>query len=137
MSTLQRCLVMGCCIVLAVGIGCTNSQMIVKGPPPGTAASATFSTDSSGNCEQNGVEGGKLQINSAGAKWIPPNATSTLEIQLAPGCGFSSCSFGPGGAGAALSSGTSTATNNTTILYQSIKIDGQNCTLNGDGMIMK
>jgi hypothetical protein len=131
----------GCLITMAVlsviGFPGCQPRYGYFPPPPGkdVITSITLGKDSSGNCTQNGVEGGKAVVQAPyQVNWIVPNATS-LTVTLSAGCSTPVCTFSSASSGSV--SGTLTASTSP-INYSSITTSsGQLCTVSGDGLIMK
>jgi len=111
------------------------------GSKVGNAATINLSLVGSSNlCVQNGVEGGKVVMDSTGVTWTGPAAAFTVTFSSA-NCPVSpppnsTCSFASSGGNA--STGTTSGSHGTTYTITSITSGGNAyCTPSGDGLIMR
>jgi len=141
MSLRQHCLAMMVAFAVGAFPACRHEGPAQEGPaqthPVKAAAAVPIQlTASGGNCLQDGQSGANEGIVPDGVSWTTTPSSNTIEIHLSAGCGFANgCDYGP--TTGPITSGSSSLANGTTITYvMPMKINGQQCTLHGDGLIM-
>ncbi len=136
MSLQQRCFLTVCVLSIAVTFQACKTTTTER-PVATGGLQVQITATPNNSCLQNGIMGGKAAIGSDGVTWQGPTATSAITVTLTT-CPFAAnCSFSSPAGGGSVSSGAASGSSGTTYSYSSITIGGNQCTLNGDGLIMK
>jgi hypothetical protein len=127
-------------LLIAIAFPACNKEK--EKPPMATAANAnpleiTLTVGPNNSCLQNGIQGGKAAIGADGAKWQGPTSTTAITVTFTT-CPFTAgCSFSSGATPGWVPSGPASAPSGTTYAYSSITIGGSQCSVSGDGLVMR
>lgn len=136
MSKRQRSFAVISVLLFMLAFQACNKTPVVSPPANTTAMQIQLTVGPNNACLQNGFMGGKAAIGTDGVTWSGPSATSTISVTLSA-CPFATCSFSSPSGGGSTSSGSASGSSGTTYTYSSITIGSSQCTLNGDGLVMR